>query len=64
MLKDKVVVITGGVGRIAKFAKSVENSGIAIIADINEDFANKTKRISKELEEKILIFHRKILFLI
>ena len=65
MLKDKVVVITGGAGRIgSEFAKSViENSGIAIIADINEDFANKTiERISKELEEKNCDISSKILF--
>ncbi len=38
MLKDKVVVITGGAGLIGKeFVKAViENGGIAIIADINE----------------------------
>ena len=65
MLKDKVIVITGGAGRIgSEFAKSViENSGIAIIADINEDFANKTiERISKELEEKKCDISSKILF--
>lgn len=52
MLKDKVVVITGGAGLIGKeFVKAVvENDGIAIIADINEDVGKKTKEdLSKEL---------------
>ena len=41
MLKDKVIVITGGAGLIGKeFVKSIiENNGIAIIADINEQIA-------------------------
>ena len=65
MLKDKVVVITGGAGRIgSEFVKSVvENNGIAIIADINEEFANKTiEKISHDLKEKIEDFSSKILF--
>ncbi len=39
LLKDKVVVITGGAGLIGKeFVKAVvENGGVAVIADINED---------------------------
>ena len=39
MLKNKVVVITGGAGLIGKeFVRAVvENGGIAIIADINEE---------------------------
>lgn len=43
MLKDKVVVITGGAGLIGKeFVKAVvENQGIAIIADINEELGLK-----------------------
>ncbi len=43
MLKDKVVVITGGAGLIGKeFVKAVvQNGGIAIIADINEDLGYK-----------------------
>ncbi|WNL12624.1 oxidoreductase [Aliarcobacter cryaerophilus] len=43
MLKDKIVVITGGAGKIGStFAKAVlENRGIVIIADVNEEFSNK-----------------------
>lgn len=52
MLKDKVVVITGGAGLIGKeFVKTVvENSGVAIIADINEQIGQQVKEnLSKEL---------------
>ncbi len=52
MLKDKVVVITGGAGLIGKeFVKAVvQNGGIAIIADINEDLGYKALDIvAKEL---------------
>lgn len=52
MLKDKVIVITGGAGLIGnEFVKAViENHGIAIIADINEDLGKKVKEnLSKEL---------------
>lgn len=52
MLKSKVVVITGGAGLIGKeFVKAVvENKGIAIIADINEDIGLKVKNdLSQEL---------------
>ena len=52
MLKNKVVVITGGAGLIGKeFAKAVvENGGVAVIADINEKVGRDTKEeISKEL---------------
>lgn len=66
MLKDKVVVITGGAGRIgSEFAKSVvDNGGIAIIADINKEFAIKTiERISNELNGKVEDILSKILFL-
>ena len=49
MLKNKVVVITGGAGLIGKeFVKAViENNGIAIIADINEQIGEEN--LSKEL---------------
>ena len=52
MLKNKVVVITGGAGLIGKeFVKAVvENDGIAIIADINEELGKKVK---KNLSEKL-----------
>jgi len=45
MLKDNVVVITGGAGLIGQeFIKAViENNGIAIIADINEELGYKVK---------------------
>lgn len=52
MLKEKVVVITGGAGLIGKeFVKAVvENGGIAIIADINEEFGLQVKEnLSKDL---------------
>ena len=52
MLKNKVVVITGGAGLIGKeFVKAViENAGIAIIADINEQIGQEVKKnLSKEL---------------
>ncbi|MGJ0323122.1 oxidoreductase [Aliarcobacter cryaerophilus] len=59
MLKDKVVVITGGAGLIGKeFVKAVvENGAIAIIADINEDLGKKAKEdLSKELNTKNIDF--------
>lgn len=52
MLRDKVIVIVGGAGLIGKqFVKAViENSGIAIIADINETIGLPIKdQISKEM---------------
>ena len=52
MLKDKIVVITGGAGLIGQeFIKSViENNGIAIIADINENLGLSVReKISLEL---------------
>lgn len=65
MLKDKVVVITGGAGRIgSEFAKTVvQNEGIAIIADISEEFAEKNlKRISNELKDEIDNISSKLIF--
>jgi len=59
MLKDKVVVITGGAGLIGKeFVKAVvENQGIAIIADINEELGLKVKEsLSKELNSTNIDF--------
>ena len=52
MLKDKVIVITGGAGLIGQeFVKAViEQNGIAIIADINKELGNDVKeKLSKEL---------------
>ncbi|MFW2352983.1 oxidoreductase [Aliarcobacter butzleri] len=59
MLKNKVVVITGGAGLIGKeFIKAVvENDGIAIIADINEELGKKVKEsLSKELDTSNIDF--------
>lgn len=52
MLKNKVVVITGGAGLLGQeFTRAVvENGGIAIIADINEELASDISvTLSKEL---------------
>ena len=59
MLKDKVIVITGGAGLIGQeFVKAVvEQNAIAIIADINEEIANQVKNdLSKELNTKNIDF--------
>ena len=59
MLKDRVVVITGGAGLIGQeFVKAVvEHNGIAIIADINEEIGNKVKdELSKELNTENIDF--------
>ena len=59
MLKNKVVVITGGAGLIGKeFVKAViENDGIAIIADINYEIGLKAKEdLSKELSTNNIDF--------
>ncbi|TCK62354.1 oxidoreductase [Seleniivibrio woodruffii] len=42
MLKDKVIVITGGAGRLGiEFASAViENGGYAVIADVNDEVGN------------------------
>lgn len=52
MLKDRVIVITGGAGLIGQeFVQAVvENSGIAVIADIDEKLGN---RIKEELSEQL-----------
>lgn len=59
MLKNKVVVITGGAGLIGKeFVHAVvEQNGIAIIADINEEIGNKVKdALSHELNTQKIDF--------
>jgi NAD(P)-dependent dehydrogenase (short-subunit alcohol dehydrogenase family) len=59
MLKNKVVVITGGAGLIGKeFAKAiVEQNGIAIIADIDKKVGKKAKLgLSKQLNTKKIDF--------
>ena len=59
MLNNKVVVITGGAGLIGQeFVKAViENNGIAIIADINEELGCKVKSdLSKELKSENIDF--------
>ena len=55
MLKERVVVITGGAGLIGKeFVKAVvENGGIAVIADISEDLEIKDLGFRDEDLEKI-----------
>lgn len=61
MLKEKVVVITGGAGLIGKeFVKAVvENGGIAIIADINVELGKKVKEsLSKELDTSNIDFFK------
>jgi NAD(P)-dependent dehydrogenase (short-subunit alcohol dehydrogenase family) len=52
MLKDKVVVVTGGAGLIGQeFVKAVvEQRGVAIIADINEEVGTQVQvQLSNEL---------------
>src|SRR5664280_1048016 len=52
MIRDKVVVVTGGAGLIGvEFVKSVvQNEGIAIIADVNKQLGMSVlKRITEEL---------------
>lgn len=52
MLSNKIIVITGGAGLIGQeFVKAVvEQNGIAIIADINEDLGNQVRyNLSHEL---------------
>ena len=59
VLKDKVVVITGGAGLIGKeFVKAVvENNGMAIIADINEELGLKARlNLSRELNTSNIDF--------
>ena len=50
VLKDKLIVITGGAGVIGRsFARAiVENGGLAVVADINFEAA---KRIAREIEQ-------------
>jgi len=59
MLTKKIVVITGGAGLIGQeFVKAtIENNGIAIIADINEEIGTKVKeQLSKELNSDNIDF--------
>lgn len=59
MLDNKVVVITGGAGLIGQeFVKAVvENNGIAIIADVNEELGIQVKNeLSKELNTTSIDF--------
>jgi len=59
MLKNKVIVITGGAGLIGQeFVKAVvEQNGIAIIADINKEIGLKVKDdLSKELNSNNIDF--------
>lgn len=59
MLKNKVVVITGGAGLIGKeFVKAVvQNGGIAVIADIDAKVGGEVKqKLSDELESDSIDF--------
>lgn len=59
MLTNNVIVITGGAGLIGQeFVKAVvENNGIAIIADLNEEIGSLTvEELSEELNTKNIIF--------
>lgn len=59
MIKDKIIVVTGGAGIIGKeFIKAiVKNRGIAIIADIDEDTSiNVLNTLSQELDTKNIDF--------
>ena len=59
MLKNRVVVVTGGAGLIGReFIKAiVEHNGVAIIADINEEIGLKIKaELSKELKSESIDF--------
>ena len=60
MLKDKVVIITGGAGLIGReFVRAVaENNGIAIIADVDEKIGhNIIESCKNEAYAHNLIFH-------
>lgn len=52
MLEKKIIVVTGGAGLIGQaFVEAiVQNNGIAIIADINEEFGEEIK---KKLSDKL-----------
>jgi len=59
MLANKVIVVTGGAGLIGKeFIKAIiEQNGIAIIADINEEIGNEAKiNLSQELHNSNIGF--------
>jgi len=59
VLKNRVVVITGGAGLIGQeFVKAIiEENGIAIIADINKELGKEVKEtLSKELKTKNIDF--------
>ena len=59
MLKDKVIIITGGAGLIGQeFVKAVtEQHGIAVIADINEEVGGQVKeKLSHELHSSSIDF--------
>lgn len=53
MLKNKVIVVTGGAGLLGKvFCEGIiQNNGIAIIADLDEE---KSKKFEIELKEKFI----------
>lgn len=60
ILKNKIVVITGGAGLLGReFAKAVvEQSGIAVIADINKVLGKKVeKSLRAELKSNNIYYH-------
>ena len=61
MLDKKVILITGGAGLIGQeFVKAVlENNGIAVIADIDEEAGNRVKQeLTQELKSSSVDFVR------
>ena len=61
MLRDKIIVVTGGAGLIGQeFIKTIiEQNGIAIIADIDKTIGKKVKKsLSKELDTKNIDFFK------
>jgi len=61
MLKDKIIIITGGAGLIGQaFVKAViEQHGIAVIADINEEVGSQVQvQLSNELNSSCIDFVR------
>jgi len=61
MLKNKVIIVTGGAGLLGKeFIKAiVKNNGIAIIADINKQIGKEVaQQLKKELNTKNIKFVR------
>ena len=62
LLKDNIVVITGGAGLIGKeFAKSIiEQGGIAVIADIDESRGVKVTKVIQKASNSQNVFFVKL----